>query len=151
MALIQWAGSRAFRDVILMATCAVGVVLSWPVWIGPCALAFALTLIAIERSWPTRACIAAFTVGPSLLLLAVHSLWHPGSAGMVAASGAVTAPSIGAFGAAFILLAAAGAVLACGPAVRAPRIVVAFTAATALQAVVLAWLARRAGNTSYYM
>jgi hypothetical protein len=149
MALVKWARSRAFRDVALMAICAVGVVLSWPVWIGPCALSFVVTLVAIERSWTTSGCVAAFTLGPAVLVLAVHSLVHPGSAGIVTASGAVTAPSIATFGGVFVLLAVAGALLALRD--RSQRIVVAFTLAVLLQSVVLGWLAHRAGNTSYYM
>src|SRR5260221_10667812 len=106
-------------------------------------------MLSRPGSWGARSTRFAATIGPAIALAALHQGRHPGASGIITASGAVTAPSVAVFGVGFLVLTAAGAVLAVRDA-RA-RLVLVFLAATLALAVVLGLLEARAGSGSHYM
>ena len=146
VAVLRWIGTRDRRDVAAVSMCAIGVVLSWPIWIVPCALTIAFTLAAAPMPWRRRAIAGAWMLAPAFTLAAVHQLTHRGAASIVTASGAVTAPSLAVLGIAFLHFAVGGMIYA----LRRPaaRIVLVFLAATLLTALALAGLG---GFRSFYM
>jgi hypothetical protein len=149
LALVRWLQLGEDRDRVALAACAVGVVLAWPVWMAPAGLTVVAAALFAPAPRRRRWAVIAGTLAPAAVFAAVHQLTHRGAAGILTSSGAVTSPSVAAFGAGFVVLAAAGTGFAVRD--RAARAVVIFLAATLLVAGVLAWLAVRAGSTSYYM
>jgi hypothetical protein len=149
LALVRWRQLGEDRDLLALAACAVGVVLSWPIWIVPAGITAAIVMLTSPSPRRRPAAVLAATLAPAAAFAIAHLLTHRGAASIVAASGAVTAPSVAAFGAGFLVLAAAGAALA----VREPaaRSVVLFLGATLAVAAGLAWLAARAGASGWYM
>jgi hypothetical protein len=79
----------------------------------------------------------------------VHQITHRGATAIVTSAGAVTKPSLEAFGVVLVLLAVIGSAVAVRD--REARAVVAFLACVLLTALGLAVLAMRAGSTSFYM
>jgi hypothetical protein len=148
LALVRWLQLGEDRDLVALAACAVGVVLSWPVWIVPAAMA-ALGIFTAPSPRRSPWIVLAAVFAPAAGFMAVHELTHRGAAGIVTSAGAVTAPSASAFGAGLLVLAAIGGALAIRD--RAARSVLVFLAATLLVAAGLAWLVVRAGSGSFYM
>jgi hypothetical protein len=148
-ALLAWLSTSSRRVEWLASACGVGVVLSWPIWIVPSAAAAAAVAMLGLRSWRDRTRMLAVCLGPAAGAALTHQFLHRDAAAIVTSAGAVTAPSIEAFGAGFLIAAAAG--LAIGVRDRAARPVAAFLAATLLLSGLLAALASRAGSHSFYM
>jgi hypothetical protein len=140
VALLRWSATDDWRDAATVSACAIGVVLSWPIWIAPCAIATAFAALAAPIRWRRRVGAVAWMMAPAFALAVVHQLTHRGAASIVTASGAVTTPSVAVLGLGFIVVTAAGV----GFALRdsAARIVLVFLAATLLAAVSLAALGR---------
>jgi hypothetical protein len=149
LALVRWLQLGEDRDLVALGACAVGVVLSWPVWIVPAGLTAAIGIVTAPAPRRRPWLVLAMTFAPAAAFAAVHELTHRGAAGIVTSAGAVTAPSVSAFGVGLLILAAAGAVLAVRD--RAARSVAVFLGATLLVAGVLALLVVRAGSASFYM
>lgn len=149
LALVRWRQLEEDRDLVAIAACAVGVVLTWPVWIAPAGITAAIGILTAPSVRRSRWAVLLATLAPAGSFAALHEATHRGAAAIVGSSGAVTAPSVGAFGAAFLALAGIGSVLAVRE--RAARLVVVFGAATLAVAGVLAALAARVGSTSLYM
>jgi hypothetical protein len=149
LALVRWRQFGEDRDLVALAACAVGVVLTWPVWIVPAGITVAIGILTAASQRRRRWVVLGVTLAPAALFAAAHQITHRGAAGIVTSSGAVTAPTVAAFGAGFLVLAAVGALLAVRA--RAARPVVIFLAATLLAAAGLAALAARAGSSSFYM
>ena len=149
LALVRWRQLEEDRDLVALGACAVGVVLAWPVWILPAGLTAAIVMLTAPSPRRSRWMVLAATLAPAALFAAIHQMTHRGAEGIVTSSGAVTVPSMAVFGPAFLLLAAAGAVLAVRA--RAARPVVVFIAATLAVAGGLAALGARAGSGSLYM
>jgi hypothetical protein len=149
LAAVSWSETRATRDLVAAAVCGVGVLLSWPVWIGPAALTVAFVILRVSLPWRPRVFAAGLALGPPLVFGLVHTLLHTEGGRILASSGAVTEPTMGAFGAAFLVLAAGGALLATRLHAVVP--VVVFLATVLLQAAVLAVLAVRAGTHGFYL
>jgi hypothetical protein len=149
LAVVSWAGTRERRYLWLFAVLGVGAFLAWPVWIGPPVLTLLATMALGSGRSRARVLDAVIAIGPIASVAAVHVALHAGGAAIIGSSGAVTRPSVPAFGVWFLVLAAGGCLLA----VRAPAVrpVVVFLFATLLQAAVLAALDWRAGSTSFYM
>jgi len=148
-ALTSWVVSPSRRHLWIASACGVGVVLSWPIWIVPCAMTAAVAALLGASRWHERGAVVAMAAGPALLFGLVHQALHPGAASIVTSTGAVTAPSIDAFGLGFLVAAAGGVVL--GVRERAALPVVAFLAATLLLAAALACLAAGGGTGRFYM
>ena len=149
LASVLWLEAGRRRDLVLASACGVGVVLAWPVWIGPGAATFGVAVLLRPSSWRDRIVRVTAVMAPVVVCLGLHQIRHPGASGIVTAAGAVTAPSVPAFGAGFLALALIGAGLAFGDP-RA-RVVLAMLAATLLQAAALAALSVRAGSASFYL
>ncbi len=149
LALVRWRQLGEDRDLVALAACAVGVVLSWPIWIVPAGATAAVAILAAPSPRRRPAVVLAATLAPAAAFALAHQLTHRGAAAIVTSSGAVTAPTVAAFGAGFLVLAAAGAAIAVRE--RGARIVLTFLAATLLLAAALAWLVARAGTSSWYM
>jgi hypothetical protein len=149
LAAVSWSETRATRDLIVAAVCGMGVLLSWPVWLGPAALTMIFVIVRAPLSWRSRVAATIIALGPPVLFGLAHALLHTEGGRILASSGAVTGPSVAAFGAAFLVLAAGGAILSWR--VRGVRPVVVFLAAALLQAAALAVLAVRAGTHGFYL
>jgi hypothetical protein len=146
---LAWIDSRRARDLVVVSLCAVGVVLAWPIWIGPSTIAVAAALLTVPSSFVARARRFVATMAPAAAVVALHQWAHPAAASILVSTGAVTAPSIAVFGAGFLAVAVAGAVLSAGD--RRTRLVGVFLAAVLAQAAALALLSMRAGSSSFYM
>jgi hypothetical protein len=149
LAVVSWVQTRERRYLWLFGVLGVGAFLAWPVWIGPPVL----TLMAMMALGPGRSRArvweASVAFGPIAAVAAVHLALHAQGATIIGSSGAVTRPSVPAFGAWFLVLTAGGALLAVRES--AVRPVAAFFVATLLQAAALAALDLRVGSTSFYM
>jgi hypothetical protein len=146
---IAWVQHGRWRDLVLASACALGVVLSWPIWIGPCAVAIAVALACRPLSWPARGAALVTTLLPAATFVAFHQWRNPGYGGIVAARGATDVPSWAALGPAFVVLAIGGALVALRG--RGGRVLTVFLAAAVAQGVALALVAVRAGTGSPYM
>jgi hypothetical protein len=149
LALVRWLQLGERRDLVAIAMCGIGVVLSWPVWIVPAGLTVALALLLAPAPISRRLSLVAATLAPAAVFAVVHQLTHRGATAIVTSAGAVTSPSIAGFGPVLVVLCAAGVALTVRD--RGARAVVLFLAAIFLVAGGLALLAVRAGSTSFYM
>lgn len=148
LAAVAWVRGDDRRSVWLIAICAASVCLSWPVWIGPAIAAVAaaawMGAAAGRRPW---ALVAALVPGVAITL--VHAGLHRGSGGILTASGAMTVPSVAAFGIPLLVFLAIGC--AFSARIREQRVILTFALAVVGQAVALAILARLAGSASLYL
>jgi hypothetical protein len=149
LAAVTWMRTRNRRHLWMAAVSGVGVVLSWPVWVGPALASVFVAILAVPATWRARLAAGAVVVAPLAAFLLFHASTHPAGALIVGSSGAVTRPSAENIGVAFAALGVAGALLA----VRVPaaRPVAALLVVTILQSLALAALDWRAGSTSFYM
>ena len=146
---LLWLDDGRRRDLMIVSLCAVGVVLAWPVWIGPVAGTVFVVLLLRPASWRARAGALALMLGPAAIVMVVHQWRNPGAAHIVSASGAVTPPSVAVLGAGFLVLVLLGTLLALRT--RRGLLVLTFLAVTVLQGGALAVVSARAGSSSYYM
>jgi hypothetical protein len=149
LAAVCWSQSRATAHLVAAAVCGIGVLLSWPVWMGPAAITMMFVVLRAPMPWRSRAAAAAVALGPPIVFGVVHTVLHSEGGRILVSSGAVTEPSVAAFGAAFLGLAACGALLSVR--MRSVLPVAIFLAAVLLQAVALAVLAVRAGTRGFYL
>jgi hypothetical protein len=149
LASVAWVESGRRRDLGLAAACGTGVVLSWPIWIGPCALTVVAAVLSRPGTLAGRAVRVTAILAPAAILAALHQYQHPAAASILTSSGAVTEPALGIFGPGFVALAAAGAALTFID--KSARLVLIFLVTVLGQAVMLRLLAARAGSPSYYM
>ena len=134
---------------VAFAFCAVGVMLSWPVYLAPVTAVFLVMVLRMPGGWRRRSADLAMAFAPVCTIAALHIVGHARAGGILTASGAVTTPSADLFGPAFLVLAAAGIVVALvrreGPAV------VVFFGAIVVTAVALAVLGVRGGGRGFYL
>jgi hypothetical protein len=150
LSLVWWRQSGRLACLGAFAGCAVGVFLSWPVWLGPGVVVLIVSLLFARLAWSERVVLGAIALAPVTLLAVVHSLIHAEAGRILSAAGAVTAPSLEAFGPGFVLLAVAGLVIASWR-MRGAIPVVLFPIVALAQAGALALLGMRAGSTSFYL
>ena len=150
LAVLCWqqTGRRAY--LLAFGACGVGAFLSWPVWLGPCVGVLIVFLLLGQLDWKERAIAASIALVPVALVGVVHSLIHAEGGRILTSSGAVTAPSVEAFGLGFLVVAVTG-ILIGAFRLRAGLPVVVFLAVALAQSLVLALLARRAGAASLYL
>jgi hypothetical protein len=147
VAALGWTRTGALRYLWLASACAVGVFLSWPMWLVP---AGAAVLAAIAgRAFAYRWIAVAILILPVTLLGILHASTHAAGASIIGSSGAVTRPSAETLGVAFVALGIVGAIIAFRVAPGRP--VVVLFAVTILQALALAAFDARAGSRSFYM
>ena len=149
LAAVSWARTPRPAFLVAFAACGVGVVLSWPVWLGPGVAALLFVVVVARVSWRERLIAAGIAVAPIAIVAGIHAMLHAAEGRILASSGTVTPPSVAAFGAGFLACAVAGALLSAR--IRATLPVVVFLAVTLLQSLALAALAARAGANSFYM
>jgi len=150
LALVLWDERPSLRAAALFATAGVGVFLTWPVWIGPPVLAL-LVLVVMRGDVPRldrlRCLVGA--LGPIGLAATLHAAGRVESFAIIQSGGSAFWPSASRFGWPFLLLFAAGAVLAVGR--RSGRATMLLLAALAAQTLVLLVVWRVSGADSPYM
>lgn len=149
LAALAWVQSGRWQALVFAGTCAVGVALAWPMWLGPCGATLAAAILFRPSTFAARAMRLAAAMGPAAVVVALHQARHPSAASIVTSTGAVTTPSIAVFGIAFLGLAMIGAALALRN--RSARLVLIFLAAIAAQSAALAALSMRSGSVSLYL
>jgi hypothetical protein len=149
-ALMAWSVAPTRVGAALVGFAAAATFLIWPIYVGPLALATAVTWWRQTRErrggwWPQLAWMAA----PTAVVAAMHLWWHWAWLGMAGANGAVPAFLPDAALVVLVALAIAGAVARRdGPPMR---VVLTVAAAIALQALALWVLATMRGAASPYM
>jgi hypothetical protein len=149
LAVVWWARNGARIWLIVFAACASAAFLAWPVWV-PCAMLALFVSVLIRRpaiADGLRDLAIAFA--PIVVVSVLHVSTHQGGASILGSAGTVTIPSSQVFGATFVGLACAGALMALRTV--AARTVLVFACAVALQAVALAVLNQLAGSSSLYL
>lgn len=124
--------------------------LTWPVWIGPLVLAFAVVVLLrhqIPAVLKLRDAAIAFT--PIAIAAAVHLIGRLGATAIAGTSGVAIRPSAATIGWTFMAIAIAGA--AASARERRARSVIVLTAAIALQTAALFALARASHAEIPYM
>jgi hypothetical protein len=134
----------------VFAMAAMGAFLTWPVWIGPPVLSLLILAIS-RRDLDLRGKLAHVltALGPLSGVAVIHATGRTGWVSLAATSGAVAQPSVAALGWWLVALGLGG--LAIASVRREYRVVIVFAAATAIQAVVLWLVAKRAGAETPYM
>jgi len=152
LAAIAWARTLESRYAWLAAASGVGVVLSWPVWIGPAAAGSIVAVLCGAASLRQRVVAVAVVCAPAAVFAAMHALTHAAGVAIVGSSGAVTRPSIETLGLAFVVLGVAGAVLSLrAGAARVIVVLLCVTIAQALAIAALDVLRARGASHSFYM
>ena len=179
VAALGWTRTGARRCLWLASACAVGVFLSWPVWLVPAGAAVLTAIAAGGIARPDQPPLklrrsaealrakaegradgwiaAAIVIVPVALLGILHASTHAAGTAIIGSSGAVTKPSAETLGVAFVALGIVGAILAFWSAPawpeRAPasRGVAVLLVVTVLQALALAAFDVRAGSRSFYL
>ncbi len=148
LALVAWVKEPERRYLFIASTCAVGVVLTWPIWIVPAAASAGVAAVLGLPRWRDRFAALTIVLGPALVFAAVHQVLHRGAASIVTSAGAVTVPSVATLGLGLLVPAAAGVVVTVRE--RAARPVLVFLATTLALSAALALLAQ-GGPGGYYM
>ena len=143
-------GESSFEPTVLFALFGVGVVLTWPVWTGPPVLAF-LILVARLRDvrLSTRLRHCAIALVPIAIAAAIHAYGRADAVAILQTGGSAFRPTLDRLGWPFILLSAAGIVLALPK--RDLRVTALLLGAIVLQAVGLLIVARSGGAESPYL
>jgi hypothetical protein len=149
LAVLGWIRTRRLGYAIAFACCGVGVALTWPVYLAPIVAVLAVAVGLSGGAWRDRALGALLALAPIALVALLHVARHSQGGSILAASGAVTAPSIEVFEWPFLVLAAAG--VAAGALRRETRPVVLFLAAIAITAGALAIVGLRGGARGFYL
>ena len=149
LSVVGWMRTRRRGYLILFAACGTGVVLAWPVYIAPVAAVLLFAVVRYRAPLLDRTRAVAIALVPVAAFAAIHVARHSEGGGILGASGAVTAPSVGVFGAAFLILAVAGIVIAVVRHEAEPLLV--FFAAVLLTAGALAIVGMRSGARGFYL
>jgi len=152
-AAVTWARAGEARWLWLAAAGGVGVVLSWPVWIVPAAVAAIAALVIGAAPLRTRVTAVAVVCVPAAAFAALHALTHAAGVAIVGSAGAVTRPSTVTLGLAFVVLGVVGAIASWRvPAARAVGVLLGVTLAQALAIAGLDVVRAPAhGSHSFYM
>ncbi|MGQ0735136.1 MAG: hypothetical protein ACT4QD_15975 [Acidobacteriota bacterium] len=145
-----WAEHQRRGHAALFGVFGAAAFLTWPVWIGPAVLVFVAAAWTIRPfNAPRLGVDTGLALGPVAIVALVHAVGRSDWTSIVATSGAVAPPSIGAVGVLLPLLGTAGFFLALKA--RYLRVLVAFLVAIALQSAGLWVVATVAGATTPYM
>jgi hypothetical protein len=149
-AITAWDAGVANETLALAALAGVATFLTWPIWIGPLVLMFAL-VVFLRESMSTRERVGALVsgAGPLAVVAAIYLVGRIGWLSIVRTSGGVTWPTPRATGWVFPLLALVGLVFAIRR--RPARTTVLLVAAIAAQAAALFALAKRSPTDTPYM
>jgi hypothetical protein len=148
--LAVWNERPSLRSSAFFAVAGVGVFLSWPVWIGPAAMAL-LVLALFTRGVPRPDLLRYLAVAfvPVALVAALHATGRAESVAIVQSGGAAFQPTVARFTWLFLALSAVGLAVAVWQ--RSSGVTLVLTAAVAAQTAGLFVLARIAGADSPYM
>ncbi len=149
-ALDDWDRRPTPGSMATFAVCGTAAFLTWPIWIGPLAVAL-VVLVAWRRSLGARRQVSALAIAgvPILAVAGIYLIGRLAWTGIVRTSGAVVPPSVASFGLALPILAAAGLLLVGRR--RDVRPTVVLLGAMAAQAAVLFVVAKSAGADTPYM
>jgi hypothetical protein len=149
-AIAAWDTRPSPAALGVLAVSLVATFLTWPIWIGPLALALAIVVL-LRREAPLRARVVtlALTLLPLAVVAGVYVIGRLRWAGIVKTSGAVLTPSLSGFGVSLVLLGLAGIVLAWRE--RRVRTMAILLVAMALQAAALFVVAKSDGAHTPYM
>lgn len=149
LAVLGWLRTGARGYLIVCAVCGVGVALSWPVYLAAIAAVLLFGIVLAPIPWRERLGAAALALGPIAVVVLIHVTRHAQGSSILAASGAVTAPSVSVFGWAFIVCGIGG--LVAGMIRREARPVLVFLVAIAVCGAALAVVGVRGGARSLYL
>jgi hypothetical protein len=97
-ALVVWSDRPSSWMMLLFGIAGAATFLTWPVWLGPLLLALSLTIGSVRTlALSLRLQHAAIAIAPIALIAAMHTAGRVGALSIVATSGAVASPSLGAF------------------------------------------------------
>ena len=145
-ALVWWSARPGRTAMGFFAVAGIAIFLTWPIWIGPTAVALALLVVSRrDLSLPAKATHAILAIFPIAIVALVHTIGRTSQVSIVATSGAVVPPSIAVLGWPLPLLSLCGAIVAAMQ--RRQQAALAFAVAIALQAAGL-WLVA-SGRTPY--
>ena len=155
-AVAFWWGVTAWDDepsltaAAVVSCSAVGVFLTWPVWIGPPLLTF-LGLVLTRDGWPwlSRVKTLVVSLAPLAIVAIVHAAGSARWAQLVRSSGAALTPSTSVLGWLLPVLAALGVPVAFRN--RRARATLLMLAVIAVQALVLYVMAKSSGAETPYM
>jgi hypothetical protein len=149
-AAVVWDQRPARLALVLFACAGVGAFLTWPVWIGAPVIALVAVVVTHGSARPRdRIGDLAIALGPIVVMAAVHAAGRTGWLGMAGTSGAALRPSIDAVGWPFLIVSAAGLIVA--PFHRPARATVLLVISIAAQAATLYAVARAAEASTPYM
>ena len=150
LALVLWNERPSAQAAAIFGIAGVGVFLTWPVWIGPPILVLLALVVAGGERWSiARWRYLAWALAPIAIAAALHAFGRAESVAIVQTGGAAFAPTVSRFGWPFLLLTAAGSVIAVRD--RSNRVTVMLLAAVVLQTLGLLLAARVGGADSPYM
>jgi len=149
-ALIVW-DERPWRGTsVLFAAFGVAAFLTWPVWIGPLLVAFAMVALAHgERSIRDRLVDAAIAAVPIAAIGAMHGVRHPGGFRMAGTGGFAIWPTPSEVSWWFYVPAACGVAFAASR--QRMRPIVALITAIVAQAAALMFAAGASGAAAPYL
>jgi hypothetical protein len=142
LAAVGWVQTDRTPRLGAFALSGVGVFLAWPVWLGPAAVAMAFAILLVRMPWRRRFVLLAAAFAPIAAVAVVHTVLHGEGGRILGSAGAVTTPSVAAFGASFVVCACAGLLAL---RFRAGALVAVFLATALLQAAAIGALDLRAG------
>jgi hypothetical protein len=149
-ALTIWDARPSPAAALLFGVTGMATFLSWPVWIGPPALALtALMLLRTDVRLSARLRDVALALGPIAIVGLLHALGRIAAFGIAGTGGAVFKPTLARLGAAFLVLSLTGLVLALRSARY--RTTTLLLAAIGLQTVCLIVVARASHADSPYL
>jgi hypothetical protein len=151
LAVAAWDANPSFAAAIPFAVAAVAAFLTWPVWVGPPVVTFAV-VACLRRDRPVRERVnhLAAATGPVALLAATYFVGRmSASAAMAASGGAVGWPTPATVGWLLLIAGTAGAGVAAGDS-RARTIPILLTA-IAVQAATLAMVASARHSNQPYL
>lgn len=149
-ALVWWDEQPSRSAMVLFAIAGVAAFLTWPIWIGPPVLTFAIvTLLRKDMSVRRKAGHAALGLSPVAAIAFLHIIGRAQWLSIVGTSGAVLQPSPAVLGSWLPLLALLGLVGAIGN--WRYRALVVFAAAIVSQGAALWVVARASGAATPYM
>jgi hypothetical protein len=148
--VVVWDARPAPLPAILFAAAGVGAFLTWPMWIGPPVVTLAAVALTNDAAdGRTRLNHLAIALAPIAFVALVHTLGRVGWIAIAGTTGIVLKPSVAAFGWVFVIVAAAGVVVALFR--RERRVPLLFTLTIAAQAVTLYVVAQSRGAAVPYM
>ncbi len=149
--LVAWHQQLSRTWLALFGVFGVAVALCWPVWLPAPMIAMALTVVVRrDRSPGERLVDLAVAAAPALAVMVVYAATHAASAAVLSSGGSTLVPRVTLFGWPFLVLAAAGGLIAIARRVALAPICW-FTLACLAQIAGLVVLQRALGASNYYL